>query len=189
METVSVNSFVTRQVRGSGKSYSIGLEFEEIAKHAAAQLNTGNFESGYRDGVRLVHVSNSLLQYFYSPLVKISEDMQLRAVITRRRVDEEPYIQLRAIGVSPVPAGSVNLILYRHDVLAETGEDETNADWELIAFNCLPEGLNQMPMGPVTMMRNQLQLTGGTKGEYTSKEWAESVRFWQNYAMCDDSAT
>ncbi len=187
METVSVNSFVTRQVKGSGKSYAIGLEFEEIAKHAATQLNTGHFESGYRDGVCLVHVSNSLLQHFYSPLVKISDDMQLRAVITRRREEEEPYIQIRAIDVSPLPAGSVNLILYRHDVLAETGEDETNADWELIAFNCLPEGLGYMPMGPVTMMRNQLQLTGGTKGTYSSDEWAESVQFWQNYAMCDDS--
>ena len=40
-----------------------------------------------------------------------------------------------------------------------------------------------MPMGPVTMMRNQLQLVGGTKGIYTSEEWAESVYFWQQYAM------
>ena len=114
--------------------------------------------------------------------------MQLKAIITRRRENEEPYIQIRAIGVPPLPAGSVNLILYHHDVLAETNEDETNADWELIAFNCLPEGLENMPMGPVTMMRNQLQLTGGTKGTYSTEEWAESVRFWQNYAMCDDSA-
>ena len=40
-----------------------------------------------------------------------------------------------------------------------------------------------MPMGPVTMMRNQLELPGGTKGIYTSKEWAESVYFWQKYAL------
>lgn len=188
METVSVNSFVTRQVKGSGKSFALGLGFDEIAEHAATQLNTGHFESGYRQGVRLVHVSNSLLQYFFSPLVKISNEMQLKAIITRRRENEEPYIQIRAIGVPPLPAGAVNLILYHHDVLAETNEDETNADWELIAFNCLPEGLENMPMGPVTMMRNQLQLTGGTKGTYSTEEWAESVRFWQNYAMCDDSA-
>ena len=38
-------------------------------------------------------------------------------------------------------------------------------------------------MGPVTMMRNQLQLTGGTKGNYTSDEWADSVHFWQKYAL------
>ena len=38
-------------------------------------------------------------------------------------------------------------------------------------------------MGPVTMMRNQLCLPGGTKGEYSSKEWADSVNFWQTYAL------
>ena len=36
-----------------------------------------------------------------------------------------------------------------------------------------------MPMGPTTMMRNQLQLKGGTKGFYSSEEWAKSVEFWQ----------
>ena len=32
-----------------------------------------------------------------------------------------------------------------------------------------------MPIGPVTMMRNQLDLEGGTKAEYSSEEWAYSV--------------
>ena len=39
-----------------------------------------------------------------------------------------------------------------------------------------------MPMGPVTMMRNQLQLKGGTKAYYSSEEWAKAVYFWQHYA-------
>ena len=42
-----------------------------------------------------------------------------------------------------------------------------------------------MPMGPVTMMRNQLELEGGTKAKYTSEEWAESIYFWQKYAALD----
>ena len=44
-----------------------------------------------------------------------------------------------------------------------------------------------MPMGPITMMRNQLELNGGTKAEYSSDEWAESVRFWQTYAPIEPS--
>jgi len=32
------------------------------------------------------------------------------------------------------------------------------------------------------MMRNQLELEGGTKAFYSSKEWAESILFWQKYA-------
>ena len=42
-----------------------------------------------------------------------------------------------------------------------------------------------MPMGPVTMMRNQLNLEGGTSAHYTSEEWAEAVEFWQKYAELD----
>jgi hypothetical protein len=34
----------------------------------------------------------------------------------------------------------------------------------------------------VTMMRNQLNLMGGTKASYSSSDWAESVNFWQKYA-------
>ena len=68
-------------------------------------------------------------------------------------------------------------------MLKETNENSTDSDWELIAFQAIPEEIEDMPMGPITMMRNQLELKGGTKGNYSSKEWAESVRFWQEYAV------
>ena len=84
-------------------------------------------------------------------------------------------------------AGSVQLILYRHDVLAENNENTTNAEWELISINALPEGVDKMPIGPITMMRNQLNLNGGTQASYTSEEWADSVQFWQKYAAIEPS--
>ena len=64
----------------------------------------------------------------------------------------------------------------------ETHERETDADWELIAFMAIPKDI-KMPMGAITMMRNQLQKPGGTKGKYKSSEWAESIDFWQHYAV------
>ena len=67
--------------------------------------------------------------------------------------------------------------------MKETNEDETNSEWELIAFYGIPYEVKELPMGPITMMRNQLCLTGGTKGDYSSKEWANSVYFWQKYAL------
>ena len=63
--------------------------------------------------------------------------------------------------------------------------ETSDAEWELISFHAIPEGIHDMPMRPVTMMRNQLQLTGGTKAYYKSEDWAESVNFWQGYAMLD----
>ena len=35
------------------------------------------------------------------------------------------------------------------------------------------------------MMRNQLELKGGTKAHYKSDKWANSVKFWQKYAVLD----
>ena len=78
----------------------------------------------------------------------------------------------------------MNLVLYRRDVLEETNEESTDADWELIAFMGIPKNIS-MPIGPVTMMRNQLNLNGGTKALYQSEEWAESVHFWQKYAAME----
>ncbi len=89
---------------------------------------------------------------------------------------------LRAKNGTPLKAGRVEYILYQHDVLAENDEQSTDADWELISIHAIPEGMERLPMGPVTMMRNQLELKGGTKAHYSSEEWAEAVRFWQNYA-------
>jgi hypothetical protein len=83
---------------------------------------------------------------------------------------------------SPLPAEKVEFILYRHDILKENDEHSSDAEWELISIQAVPEGVDQLPMGPVTMMRNQLALPGGTKAHYSSEEWAEAVRFWQEYA-------
>ena len=40
---VGVNKFVRRQVKGSGKTYSLSLSFEEIAKYAEKQLAKKEF--------------------------------------------------------------------------------------------------------------------------------------------------
>ena len=188
-ETVSVNNFVCRQTKNSGKSYVIDLSFKEITQHAQCQLKNGNFKPGYRDGVVIVQVDKKLTNHFICPFVKITNETKLNATLVRRRPEETPYIQIRALNGTPLKTGSVDLILYRHDVLAETNEQTSDANWELISFHAIPEGVHDLPMGPVTMMRNQLQLTGGTKAYYESDDWAESVKFWQEYAMLEPSLT
>ena len=187
LDRVSVNEFVRRQVKGSGKTYTNDLTIEEIASHGEEQLNKNHYIEGYRDGVILVQVSSKLIHHFICPFVKIDETIKLKAEMVRRRVQEQPYIQIRALNGTPLKTGSVDLILYRHDVLAETNEESTNADWELISFHAVPKGIVDMPMGPVTMMRNQLQLTGGTKAFYESEKWAEAVKFWQKYAVLNEN--
>ena len=181
--SVGVNTFVKRQTKNSGKTYAKTLSFDEIAKHASIQLAKGNYKQGYREGVVLVIVDNNYINDFVCPIVKIDKQTKLIAEQVIRRDNEEPYIRIRALNGNPLKTKNVDLILYRNDVLKETDENETNKDWELISFHAIPNEINNLPMGPITMMRNQLQLEGGTKGEYSSKEWAESVRFWQKYCF------
>ena len=59
----------------------------------------------------------------------------------------------------------------------------TNDQLDNLMEGTIPKGINNMPMGPIAMMRNQLELPGGTKAEYKSEEWANSIKFWQEYAV------
>ena len=182
---VAVNEFVRRQIKGSGKTYSETMRFEAIAEHAQSQMEKGDFSEGYREGVRIVHSEKSIVLEFVCPFVKLDENSKLVSKLVRRRPEEALYIQTRVLNGTPFKAGAVDLILYRHDVLAENNEHATDAEWELISINSIPEGVKKLPMGPITMMRNQLEYPGGTKAKYSSEEWAESILFWQKYAVME----
>ena len=184
--TVGVNDFVRRQVKGTGKTYS-SMSYQEISKYAESELNGNNFEQGYRDGVVIVKVKKELVKKFHCPFTKIVSNTKLKAVVAKRQSIEESYIQIRALNGNPLGVGSAQIILYRKDVLAETNDNCTDKDWELIAFHAVPKFVDKMPMGPITMMRNQLELSGGTKARYSSDEWAQSVNFWQKYAVLEES--
>ena len=127
---VAVNNFVRRQNKNSGKTYSDELSFEFFAKHAEEKLKKNEFENGYRDGVIIVRLDDHYVDKVFCPYVKINKDSKLIAKYVKRRLDEEPYIQIRSLNGEPLQAGVVNLILYRHDILVENNEHTTNADWE-----------------------------------------------------------
>ena len=186
MEKVAVNNFVRRQIKGSGKTYSQSLSFEKIAADAESQMIKGHFKKGYRNGVRIVVGSKILLNKFVCPFVKIDSSTELKSKLVFRQEGEEPYIQIRAKSGTPAETGRIEYILYHHDVLAENNEQSTNEAWELISIHAIPKGISKLPMGPITMMRNQLELKGGTKAQYSSEEWAQSIFFWQKYAALDN---
>ena len=179
---VAINNFVKRQIEGSGKTFSKTLSFEEIAKHAEMQLKKGDFVKGYREGVIKVNVDKMMIKHFHCPIVEINEESKLVSKIVKRRSAELPYIQTKVVNGLTQSPGKVQLILYSHKVLFENNENTTDSEWELISINSIPKGIEDLPMKPVTMMRNQLELPGGTKAFYSSDEWAKSIFFWQKYA-------
>ena len=153
---------------------------------AQQQMQAINFLEGYRKGVSIVKCSKEYARCFICPYVKIDANKELVSKMVKRQKGEIPYIQTRAKSGTPLKAAYIEYILYRHDVLLENNEHSTNIDWELISIHAIPEGIKKMPMGPVTMMRNQLELPGGTKARYSSEEWAESVKFWQEFAALEN---
>ena len=174
MASIAVNSFAKRQTAQSHYSHYAGTW------EALTALVAGNFDQakpGYRDGVVLVPVP---AEGFFTGLVLVTETTELVAKLTTRAPGEEPYIAVYARNADKAPATSVSIVLYRHDVLAEDDDAETDADWEIIAILASPEP-EDLPMDPVTMMRNHLHLPGGTQGRFTGDQFAASIRAAEKY--------
>ena len=187
MKTVGISSFIKEQTKKEKRTQFENLSLEDIAIYAQNELNQNNYKEGYRDGVIIIEIEDSnFCRNFKCPLVKINKDTKLTCTINKRMSNEESYVQIRALNGKCLKTEKVEIILYRTDVLDETNEASSASDWELIAFHAIPFGIDEMPMKPVTMMRNQLELPGGTKAYYSSENWANSINFWQKYALKQD---
>ena len=61
---VKVNNFVRRQIKGSGKTYSLKMNFEEIAKHAEIQLKKKSFHNGLKETLEWYINNKKFFNYF-----------------------------------------------------------------------------------------------------------------------------
>jgi hypothetical protein len=90
--------------------------------------------------------------------------------------------------VEKVAASSVDLVLYRRDVL---GDDATTdaATWEIVSINAVPlEG--SRPMDLMTLLHNHFGSDGGTETEMSPSEFESALRasfeFWKDRAVVVD---
>ena len=171
---IGINDMARRQTPESKYSH-FGGSFDELSK-----LVEENFESatpGYRDGVVLVPVH---ADSFFSGVVEITPNTQLKAEFSARRKGEDPYVSVVAVGGEKLPATVVGIVCYRHDVLGN--DASTDAEWEVVSINARPTD-GPEPMTPVAMARNFLELPGGTKATYTAEEFARAIMYWSKRAM------
>lgn len=176
MNKVGINSFALRHTPESSFSHFDG-SFEELT--ALVEGNFDKAEMGYRFGVLLVPVPATK---FFTGLVEVTPETKLVAKLVQRASHEEPYIAVYAEGGQKSPAVSVNVVIYRHDVLMEDDDASTTAEWEIVAILASPLANSEaMPMDPVTMMRNFLHKPGGTKGEFSAMEFALSIEAAQRF--------
>lgn len=176
---VACGEFVKRQTPESGYSHFEGT-WEELENLVTKQMEAdpSRVRPGYKDGVVLV----DLVSYgFRSAIVKLTEESKLTAGYASRRLGEDPFIRISAKSKKQ-PAKYASVVLYRHDVLAENNERETEAEWEIVAIKARVTE-EEEPMDPYTMARNFLHLKGGTKGDFTAEQFAKSIVYWNNHCM------
>jgi hypothetical protein len=179
---VKCGDFVKRQTPDSGFSHFEG-SWEELERRTAyCMADPRHITPGYRDGVILVDVSLPYpAKQFYSAVVKLDEKIKLTTNYAPRRAGEDPFIRVSAKAEKQCTM-LASVVLYRLDVLAENNERETDADWEIVAIKARISN-EEEPMDPYTMARNFLHLKGGTKGDFTAEQFAQSIVYWNNHAM------
>ena len=183
MKKVACGLFVKRQTKESGHSHFDGTweELENICSHLLNETHNKHLIiPGYKDGVILLNL-DLIRHKFYSAIIDLNEESKLKASYAPRRDGEAPFIRIGAKGKKQ-SAKHASVVLYRRDVLEENNERETEADWEIVCIKARTSE-EEEPMDPYTMARNFLHLAGGTKGDFTAEQFAESIVYWNNHAM------
>lgn len=115
--------------------------------------------------------------------VKITKDNQhlLRSGYEARTKQELPVLTRWFEGITAPKANYLIVILYSREQMQKEGEG-VNADWGVVG--CLPVAEpTEMPMAPITIMRNALGVEEGGSGVPIDREaYQRSVDFWQTHA-------
>jgi hypothetical protein len=177
---IKCSDFVKRQSPDSQYSHFDG-SWEELEDEVNLSVSfSSNIRSGYREGVYLV---DCIPSRFYSAIVDVNNKTKLFAEFITRRPDEQPYISVSS-RQDKQKANYASVVLYHSSVLEEGKERSTSADWEIVAIKARVSEQEE-PMDPVTMARNFLQLPGGTKGDFTAQQFAESIIYWSRHCKAD----
>jgi len=105
----------------------------------------------------------------------------LRSAYEARTRAELPVLVRWFEGLEPPVADYLVVILYRRAQMAKEGTP-IDADWGVVGcmYTATPE---EIPMAPITMMRNALGVEEGGSGVPIDREaYARSVAFWDTHA-------
>ena len=171
MDSIGISDFVRRQTPDSHYAHFDGTE-DQLLALLVENWHTRR-ESGAGIAVRVFPAG------FWSSTITIDEDIDLHVDFKKRREGEESHVSVTATG-NKVSAKRVDIILYHRETLLADGEEVVGTDWEVISINAYPEDA-EPPMRPITMARNFLDETGGTKVEYTAEQFAEAIWYWSQH--------
>ncbi|MDE2149778.1 MAG: DUF3228 family protein [Gammaproteobacteria bacterium] len=106
---------------------------------------------------------------------------RLRSVYEARTEDELPVLVRWFEGIEAPVAAYLIVILYSREQMEREGET-IDADWGVVGCLATAEP-EEMPMAPITMMRNALGVEEGGSGVPLDREaYRRSVEFWERNA-------
>lgn len=125
---VAAGKFVKRQTKESGFSHFNG-SWEMLEGIVESSMSKPQLvRPGYKDGVILVDMEHGWQHYeFYSAIVDLTDQTKITANYAPRRIGEAPFIRLSA-KAKKQRAQYISFVCYRHDVLMENDERETDAE-------------------------------------------------------------
>lgn len=136
---------------------------------------------GYAPFCRLhVHRNWTSTRCLTVPITEANRPL-LRSAYEARTPAELPVLVRWFQGVEAPVADYLVVILYSREQLAKEGEPIT-ADWGIVGclYTAEPE---EIPMAPITMMRNALGVDEGGSGVPLDREaYRRSVEFWEHHA-------
>jgi hypothetical protein len=106
---------------------------------------------------------------------------QLRSGYEARSTDELPVLVRWFESVEPPIANYLVVILYSREQLAKEGTS-ISTDWGVVGclYTAKP---TEIPMAPITMMRNALGVEQGGSGVALDRDaYQRSVEFWNSHA-------
>jgi hypothetical protein len=171
---VAINDFARRQTAESNFSHYEG-SFDALCELVARNLDSKVILVDDDDG-QVIKVTLPG-KGFFSAVTQATPEMSFVGRYEQRDDFEYPYINVRAVAGSKVPANETDIILYSHAKLAVKNEHSTDAAWEIVSINA-KRTTKEEPLHPVTMMRNQKNYSGGTRAKYTPEQWADAVEYW-----------
>lgn len=177
---VKLNSFYYKSLKFPGATSSIWSP-ENV--RSMIEENLDMKKDGDKPGTWLVPLKP---HGFFSPTIPLKAiESDILGRFTARREGEDRFLQNYMPNVGRgAPAESVEAVIYHVPLLKADHEreggdardfyEDGDHHFEVVIVKA-PAG---EPMDPTTMVRNQLNLTGGTPCVYTSDDWCEAVHFW-----------
>ncbi len=136
---------------------------------------------GYAPFCRLhIHRNWTSTRCLTAPITDANRHL-LRSDYEARHRDELPVLVRWFEGLQPPVASYLVVILYSREQLRREGS-QIDADWGVVG--CLyTEAPEEIPMAPITMMRNALGVNEGGSGvPLDAAAYRRSVQFWSSHA-------